>query len=297
MNFKFSIYAFMFSALTFSQIAVAQVVLKGTASPKPKKEVAAKLPVDTIAYSKAPFLLAAESTIPNDYHGHDIKAIYQALQEKMKGKGEFETTTEYKERIANTSTTPFLGTLKADSIFAVCVEADSQYDADAGTSTVTFPLSKPPILISEFDKRADEGVMVFSRKLVEESTYEATNGYGAKATILKQDWENYGVFLLGWKKINLKPYFEMKYIESEPEGRFLIPMPVDVAKEAKGNLRVLASFTINEPFITATDDFGGKTTIQNPFDAHFKYYLLRGVVKDVFVYNKITGKVLHVGNK
>ena len=254
--------------------------------------------VDAVTYSKEPLeLTAGDQAVPLGFQGNNVKAIYEALQQKVKPKDEFETTADYQKRVADAATKPILGSLQANSLMSVVVDASSTYNADVGTSEIKFSLSSPPILISDYNNRADEGVVEFSRRLLEKSTYTATNGFGAKAEVLKTEYEIYGVFLDGWKQIKLQPAFVMEYIEPEAEGRFVIPMSVDIAKAAKSHLKALVSFTLHEPYSVKTYDFGGKTTIQNPYDTTYNVYLLRGTVQDVVFFNENDGQIVYRAEK
>src|SRR5438552_5670378 len=96
-------------------------------------------------FNEIPFNLQAEK-LPPKFAGNNPFAIVDALRgrEKALGKGEFETTAGWKDRVSTFKNKPYLGALLADSLLAFVVRSADDvtftYNADAKLFVAILPL-------------------------------------------------------------------------------------------------------------------------------------------------------------
>lgn len=90
------------------------------------------------AFSEEPFDLSAEQLPVAQARGHNAQAIYFAIKRAPR-KGEYETSTEFEERLAAWKGKAIYGTVRPDSLIALKAFASplysKSYDADSGTMT------------------------------------------------------------------------------------------------------------------------------------------------------------------
>ncbi len=75
--------------------------------------------------------------LPENFQGHDIKQLWDALQ--IDEKGEFESTTDYQKRLDDLRKKPLFGTVFLDSHFAVKGKPSERYDADREVFQISPP--------------------------------------------------------------------------------------------------------------------------------------------------------------
>lgn len=105
-------------------------------------------------YDLNPFDLS-RTTLPQNYMGHDLKNIYEALEKRKEHakKDDYETTEQYNQRIQDLDRKPLIGKLTVDDLFSFVVTTgttqkihgtlayhkiliSNEYDADSQTLTL-----------------------------------------------------------------------------------------------------------------------------------------------------------------
>jgi hypothetical protein len=123
-------------------------------------------------------------SLPPNFTGHDVKALFTRLSELKKRlvKSEFETTTEYEKRIAQEKQKPILGTLTVQDTFSLVIpNVEASYDADSQKMQFFLPVEKSRMAelyrsagMSQDKKTASdlEGVSLYSIQWSGNSRYD-----------------------------------------------------------------------------------------------------------------------------
>ena len=121
--------------------------------------------------------------LPENFQGHDIKQLWDALQ--IDGKGEFESMDDYRERLNDLREKPLFGTVFLDSSLAIKGKPSEQYDADREV----FQISPPHI----FNIISREGTCVSlgDHKNTQTSMIDRSHVYGV---VLDTDFESISHF-------------------------------------------------------------------------------------------------------
>lgn len=181
---------------------------------------------------------SAVEHLPPKFSGHPIREIINShlQREREKKKGEFEKTDDHKVRLRELETQPLLGELSHTSIFAFSFAPDTQYDADAETLAITAKVSQPLHPRPASLPGTKEALIEIESRHLSSEQYAAQNIYGAvfevKSSVLQISAVNI---------MNRHRFRAFLSSGGEPPSRFAfkIRMPVDMAKTAKDNLRVL----------------------------------------------------------
>lgn len=227
------------------------------------KDKASKTP----KYDSKPFDLSL-SQLPARYTGHNPVAVYAKAKNGLVAKSEFETNDEYAARVK--SATESLGLYafarlnNSDNIDEYAEEIN--YDAEAEAFTITIPLYSESNMVV-FDTRYSEG----------KGSYIGQNAFGAKVRVSKRDatiyYVSFSTNLDEFSKISLK-----------------VPMPRDKAKQLKDSIKVLY---IGSPIQVKRDTGHWTPEVKDPYDTNATFYTLEMQLKQIWIYNFMTGQVLY----
>src|SRR5207249_7530156 len=95
------------------------------------------------SFDQLPFDISRENLPPN-YLGHYFPTIFAAVarRQAMSRKSEYETTSNYENRLAHLNSLPLIGSLRGNSLLAFVVGPVSQiYDADRRTLNLSLTLT------------------------------------------------------------------------------------------------------------------------------------------------------------
>jgi hypothetical protein len=185
------------------------------------------------AYDPAPFDLGVEKLLP-EYNGADAEMLFSALA-AIKDKGEFETTEQYKARIAAKDARPVIDSLYANSLlaFRFLVE-ETHYDADAQLLDAVAIRSNDDSLTTlelATAKSADGFIRVlpWRRDTIDLGTHDASNTLGETVEISKSmEFE-----------LDVELCREALNCVDLPKDAFKVSMPPDAAEKAKSKIALL----------------------------------------------------------
>jgi len=264
-------------------------------TPRPSATPTVSTP-PAIQYSRVPFDKSV-AKVPANFKGHDVVALFAALSAKLAGKGEFETTEAYNSRIAEVLTQPITGQLTPQSSMALVVDLtpggeypDLKYDADTQLLQVKEYMGEVPYDLGDYDVRTKQRVISTgreTRKVLD--VYEASNGYGAKADVVKTESQTYDLIMLNPKQFGFKRS-ETDYLGDRQHIEFDLTMDVPTAQKVKPNLDLLIIFQIAPPYVgKAKRYFTPK--INSPFDTTIHQHYVYVNVSEIWLYDSKTGEV------
>ncbi len=147
----------------------------------------------TRSYSTEPFSVTSE--LPSNYFGNDPIELCDALKEidGFKEKGEFETTEQYRSRLAAGGDRGLLGNLYIDSQLAFAFRPDlGNYDADAGTLQIKIDTGFRGWFLSD-NKKKEYSKIETRAKHYDRGEYVGSNAYGATVTVSRSSMRQWGV--------------------------------------------------------------------------------------------------------
>jgi hypothetical protein len=238
--------------------------------------------------------------LPAHFSGHDIKAIYTELAARRSKaiKGEFETTQEFEARIKREAAAPIFGRLDKRAYLAFVIQNSSGetiYDADRETMTTAVVLaSGAENIYKPSDKKA-----LTSKAEVAGEKYEGSNAFGAKTIVSRHTGIDYNVAFTNHQSFGISRYIKSDTLKrGHTEDYFAsdailikIPIGLDLAREIKPRLKVLAIVKLIEPY-TYDGNFYDKPTMDNPSEYIIQYHFLNTELIELWIYDDATGQVL-----
>jgi len=279
--FVIFIFTMLFCCL-LAQVSFAASKLKKSAS-KPEKSAGG-------SYATAPFN-DKWTSLPRNYNGHDISAVYKVLSKRFSmKKGEYETTEAFEKRKEQEIFgKPVIGNIKMNDQFAFIVDdLGKNYDADAaqyaiqinksGKSTITIKSRRTgdnqlgrSVLKghhkAEKRKRAMRSEETFSTDLAAALLYAAAGTYEEMAVVVEKDDDE-----CFWYKM---------------WDRILIKMTPAKAQQEDKNIRLLIVCKIN-----AADSRG----VGNGIVSGVENQILARVNK-IILYNHQSGEIYKTVNR
>jgi hypothetical protein len=107
------------------------------------------------------------ATLPPNFKGQSIPAIWNTLNTLHLGKSEYETNSQYQERVSQLSKHKLLGNIPLDGVVAIVVLCDdpdlgtlcSEYNSETRELKVTSPIQRDAFLIEqEYSPRREAGI-------------------------------------------------------------------------------------------------------------------------------------------
>ena len=267
-------------------ILVACIGLPASAQ---KRRGAAK-PTPAIKWETIPFDDQVEQLPPN-FEGHSLFAVYNAITDHpLLPKGEFESTIDYRRRIAAERDRPIYGSIKRSSTLAFGfvvseTEFTAKYDADLNILDLKLAWGQPT--------GASGLALTWSSRHKDLGTYQTR-------TVLRIPFRVHAsrtdvTFLTTDKSSleaveNKKPsrYDMFPYDHTFSAGVFT---PLGIAREAKTRVRALVICTVADKEPTH-DYYPSRANLTEPYEEHLHFYNLTVVVKAIWFYDQATGNIL-----
>jgi hypothetical protein len=292
------------SLLVSLSISAEQPKSKNRPKATPKKEEptvsTAPQSVPTANYLSVSFDPDTQR-IPFPFRGHDIEQIYRTLENRKKTeqKDEFESTEQYRERLAKQTNMPLFGSVNQDALFAFVENSKINYDADTQTMTVTLHTSDMRGL-PRIDK--DRLAMLIRFGEMKKEKTMSQNAYGAKAEIEKTSVQQFELAIHNHSNFETErvlPEYKRGWtihremIESEKETRFVqrFKVPSDQARSAKDKIGTLILVKLTSPYTTYGSLFK-QATFKDPSEFFSQIYYLDVDLQQIWVYDKTTGEII-----
>ncbi|MFZ3121943.1 MAG: hypothetical protein WA104_01040 [Thermodesulfovibrionales bacterium] len=228
-------------------------------------------------YYKGTFDTSAEKLPPN-FNGHNIEETYNLLKLKASKKGEYETTEEYKKRIAQ---------INSENIYAFKIEdsrsVQQTYYADSQLLRIEIETRPVDASADFYNKR--ESFIVKEKRLTERS-YIGTNAFGVSVRIREIQSLQYGLALVNGKGEFLNGNGHEIY-------QLGINISPDKAKFLKEKLAFLIICKINSqygPIVFDGLDYS-EPTLSNPIKLVYKINYLNVKALEIWAYNEQTGEI------
>lgn len=237
--------------------------------------------VTALNFTDAPFDPRI-TVLPTDFRGTDPVKLYINLYEKFgRPKDEFESSADYKTRLESEKQLPVVGTIKVDDTLAFLIysaSVTSTYDADH------------QILHVQLD--TDPGSLAFLLQTGRDniSTYEASNAFGAKTTVAKEDDT-----IVALDVQNSKDFKFNKVEKPDATAAIGIDLPLNSSKAeaAKPRLSVLVvcKMAAGKTGYITSSTWRDAPTISNPVDITYKRYSILVKATELWIYDGKTGEV------
>jgi hypothetical protein len=250
--------------------------------PNPAASQAAAAPVAPKPWEPIPY--DDKATVLPGLPGNDAQKFFSLFKERTTAaaKGEFETTEQFKARIANADS--ILAPLSVTKKYGFFTRGRLEYDADKQ-------------LFKSFSGEwcsngypFDDLISCQLGSYTEtQDNYVGSNAFGATATVDRERGEDY--YLLFSRKSKSARALKDK------ENYFLpikCPVPVEKAKQVKDTISVLVVGRIEKPEwvrgLARIED----ATVQNPREAYYQSYGIPFALTEIVCYVRTTGEILHV---
>jgi hypothetical protein len=211
--------------------------------------------------------------VPPAFAGHDVVRLITVIRDRNKvaQKGEFETTEEYKKRLAQPHDTKLYGSLTERSTLAF-VTGITQAEYDADTQRLRF-------LVDGAMKDHDKLVV----RLVDNTKqreYQATNAFGAAVTVTELRGDRFGISVVNKG--------------DTPGMRMFLRAPLDVqaAKAAKASAKALIVGTLADDLLDSTLLLNTPTR-DVAVDSLVPSVYLKMNVQAIWLFDQPTGRVYH----
>ncbi|HEX8845961.1 MAG TPA: energy transducer TonB [Pyrinomonadaceae bacterium] len=274
-----------FLALSF----VAAILL---AQPAQSQNASKRAKGLSSSFDRKPFNKNVEDLPPN-YLGNSYAEILVALMKQgpIEGKGEFESTIDYKARMERLKSKPLAGPITRNSLLAFIIRPDGEqmsvkYDADLTALDAVLKW-----------RRYETSGATYTLKSSENSKYVASyigrNAFNVKRRI--QVYRN-DDFYIGTNTI--KPLrsdetgrvYSIKSFTEEPTFNTSIILPPSEARIAKGNLRALIICRLADQPLYQNKDHD-TPEITDPYDRYNFTHVLIVVPEEIWFYDLPSGRV------
>jgi len=240
--------------------------------------------------------------LPGHYLGHSLVPLIAALSrwKRIAGKGEFETTVDYQQRLANHRQALLFGRIRFNDLMAFSIgpsdngQLTSKYEADLGILTVTLKLDRDVLN----DNRDDP---VYTATWVDTShTYGSYVGRNVFNRAVRVKVVRADHFSLGISASALEDFAELNQGDSKIGSTIFYAYeklcnvalnigPVE-AREVKPRLRALIIGYLSENPYSYTSDHD-TPTISDPYDYYSHRYLIKVVPQEIWIYDFSSGLI------
>lgn len=224
-------------------------------------------------YYKGEFDTTLEK-LPRNFNGHNIEETYNLLKLKASKKGEYETTEDYRKRIAQ---------MNSENIYTFKIEDSWLIHIDpyyADSQILRIEINTTPVNASDdfYDKRES---FIIKEKRQSERSYVGRNAFGASVVVREAYYLRYGLALINGKSFGIY--------------RLDINVPPDKAKNLKEKLAFIIICKIKSPNENDPIAFEGgqyiKPTLNNPIELVYTIYYLNAEALEIWAYNEQTGEI------
>jgi hypothetical protein len=230
---------------------------------------------------------------PN-FHGHDIVAIYNAINRSpfLKEKGEFETSSEFETRRAKAVIDhPIYANIRFSGYLGFIVTEDPvygglgfEYDADTQTFSATLGTGG----LKSFERLtsgASLKTVVVRRLKRNHRTYIGSNTFGAKIIVHEIDTDEYGVAFYGADSLF------RDYPSSLPAAVLSVTIPAEQARALKAYAKLMLVCHLSKPWLqNGTRHYDA--TLDSPYEIEFTEKYLQVVPDQLWLFDGRTGAVI-----
>lgn len=253
-------------------------------------------------YSDAVF----SGTISPHYAGNDLQKIYTALEGRAEPKGEFETTSEYQNRLSPAMTMPIAGELRPDSMLAFVIQPGG--NLDSGRFNHRYDADKEEMLViltpaetyqdDKYKKQDSAGHIETTNAIIWEEgirsrSYMASNAFGASTEVTSSIHDRYALLYDTSTSVDemVKMANDGRVDELVGVKEVRFHLPISEAKAIGDRLRVLVICSIKEVPVMSGSAYSAPT-ISAPVEIAFKDKYLHVTLDSIWVFDDETGKVL-----
>jgi TonB family protein len=274
-----------FIALT-AIISVSSAPAQKRTEARRASRPAQKPPDSASKFDTQPFDRRRED-LPPHYIGNSYIDLIAALSKRQRiaGKGEFESTIDYRARMERINSQPLSGGITFNSILAFTVnqydeQLEVKYDADL---TVLDAVLKWQ---SSYLVSGAKYTLKWFESSEHVTNYVGRTAFGARKRV--QVYRNADYYIgANWNKGNGR---SLSSYDAPPEASTSIFMPPSEARIAKGNLRALLVCRLAEQPVF-TDSDRDTPEITDPYDRFNFTYAVIVVPLEVWFYDLPTGRV------
>ena len=225
------------------------------------------------------------ASLPEKYKGHDTFPMVIGLAKLTETKQEFETSAAFNTRKSTLLTTPILGTLTPSDEFAVQL-ADAAYSSrfDADKQILTVTLNFQSSFASSSIART---TLALKREVTPLGSYSGVNSFGVEKEIAKSKQVSTELHFSDFKDFKIKTDFL-----GADDVKVDVPLPMEAAKQLKGNLSILIRYKPGRPFVSYYHNHVDPK-IDSPFEKDLHWFYLHGTVKEILFYNFSSGQIIH----
>lgn len=219
--------------------------------------------------------------VPNNFKGVDIENLYQSLKKRqvLLEKSEFETKTQFENRIRLENSKPIIDNLTVDSIFFIQSFKVSNYN-------FKYEIDSLLLKFRLFNDFTTDSYNVICDKYIDKY-YMGTNLYGLSAKIHYWEEDNYNLLFTNENLANKEDF----RIFVDPEMAKSIKDGQNFSTDENKIIACIFIGEIKEPFTEEKTYESNGPTISDPF--HYTEYtnMIRFELKCILVYNKQTGEI------
>jgi hypothetical protein len=208
------------------------------------------------------------ATLPVDFKGTNIMALYNKLSKANPEKNEFETKDAYLKRIHDNY--PY-------EIYSFVKETD--YRLGLGNLHCEYDPEKQMMSLHYWSY--SDGMKIFKNNK-SRSTYEASNRFGVKTIVTSIRGDVYGITSINKKGgTSRKISFKLSLDEARVQMNDLVALIVCKVCPSKGD----------QPKITHTNTDSSQATMDSPYEDYYTQYFINVTVYEVWVFNSKTGVI------
>jgi hypothetical protein len=257
----------------------------------------------TIRTVKPPIVSGFDTTLeklPPSFPGNSIVAIFQAVAaQKDLQKSEFETSTQYQDRITLRSRSKLAGNLSLNGSVAFVVPFDAwepkktcqYYDADKQALTVLLQFgSANPQMPSEHDPVS---IQLREERGPRSPAGMAQNGFGAKFPISRQSITRYYLDTTVPEWFNRATSEDVEHADCSGSATPSITLQMDqaTALRARGSVSELLIGHLAVPFLGHVEDGLAEATTSYPVRANIHIRSIYMEIDEIWFFNERTGEV------
>lgn len=231
-------------------------------------------------YDQKPFDVSRDD-LPPEYLGHSFPAVYVAAARRQIAvrKGEYETTADFRTRLAQLNNASLVGTIRSDSLLAfVAGPVRQEYDADQKALHLSLALPSHDggaYLIGTWSR---------TEKLI--GSYVGRNAFNRAVRVKAYRYDEY---LL---KIDRKLALQMSSFNGATDAftGSVVAAPLD-AQKLKPHIRALLDCQLGEGGVSLDKDHDDPT-IDEPYDEYTFRYTMNVFPRAVWFFDSSSGLIL-----
>jgi len=227
------------------------------------------------------------TSLPTNYLGHDIVALYQQLTKEFPPKDEFESTEAYGKRLKVGYPQDIFAFVIDEAFLVDTYGIDISYNADEQRMVVEIKGERP----DEYNPYDEETVILTKGIEGKKETYVGTNKFGVEKIVTKYHCKHYGIF-----PVNKKLFLDKEY--SVPiRGPLKISFKIssEEARDLKTNFGTLLICKIklsgNPLAYTFQHNEYIGATIDTPTAVDTERFFVNAELIEIWVFNSKTGTV------